>query len=298
MHFGVHRYYAGCIILSFQSCISPMMKSLIGSSAMKSGIAVEFSSREWFGLLAGVGWGLCLGYFFKSGNMTGPWLVILVGPPVVLLISPTRPILSWQVPIVTAIAFGTIVWRSRDETAGDLLGAGLLTWLICTLFSSPWALIFRERMEQARGEKNREPGILASYLVLGILVFLACALIILGFVLGLYQVSPTEGGSALYSFLMVTGGVGVSIVSYQLGRKCGVSKPVRQVLDMILGLGSIGGTVPLIVTAYFAFQQSVNANRFGLSDIYSVLAVLETIATIIWLGKAAKLEKNNSGNTD
>jgi hypothetical protein len=280
------------LLLRLRFTFSPMNEE--GADVMGTDTIKEFSTRDWCGILTGIGWGLLLGYFFKSDNMTGPWLVVLLGPPLILLISPGRPILSWQIPVITATIFGTIIWRSSDDTIGSLIGEGLVIWLFCSLFSSPWALIFRGRIEQAPERKNREIGILGSYVVVGILVFLACALITLGFVLGLYQVSsadPSGGSAALYSFLMVTGGVGVSIVGYQLGRRWGVGKPVREILDLILGLGSIGGTVPLIVTAYFAFQPSVKANRFGPSDIYSALAILETIATIFWLARAAKHEK-------
>ena len=77
------------------------------------------NSRTWLGIIVGVAWGLFLGSFFKSEDMTGPWLLVLLGPPVVLLVSPKTPILSWQTPLVTAVLYGSILTRSRGDTRGQ-----------------------------------------------------------------------------------------------------------------------------------------------------------------------------------
>lgn len=235
-----------------------------------------------------------LGYFFRSGDMTGPWLVVLFGPPLILLISPAHPILSWQVPIITATIFGTVAWRSPDETASDLLGAGLLTWLMCTLFSSPWALIFQRRIERLHEGEHQKGGRLVSYAGVVLMVFAACALTILGFIFIFYPAWSAEssGRSAPpYGFWAVTSGVGMSIISYRLGQRLGVGKPVRQILDLILGVCSTVVVLALIGALYDVFRPSETADRFASSDVYSGLAVVETVATIIWLARRAKLEQ-------
>ena len=48
---------------------------------MKTPLTSTFSLRDWFGIVAGVCWGLALSRFFAADDMTGPWLVILFGPP-------------------------------------------------------------------------------------------------------------------------------------------------------------------------------------------------------------------------
>jgi hypothetical protein len=74
-----------------------------------------FSLRDWFGLIAGISWGLVLGRVFGPEDMTGPWLVILLGPPVVLLIAPARPILGWQVPVLVAVISSAFMNRARKR---------------------------------------------------------------------------------------------------------------------------------------------------------------------------------------
>jgi FtsH-binding integral membrane protein len=257
-------------------------------------MTLQFSARDKIGVLAGVGWGVFLGYFFRSGDMTGPWLVVLFGPPLILLISPAHPILSWQVPIITATIFGTVAWRSPDETASDLLGAGLLTWLMCTLFSSPWALIFQRRIERLHEGEHQKGGRLVSYAGVVLMVFAACALTILGFIFIFYPAWSAEssGRSAPpYGFWAVTSGVGMSIISYRLGQRLGVGKPIREVLDLMLGVCSTVVIFALTISLYLSFHPSHTRYKLESSEIYSALAVLETIVALIWLARRGKLEK-------
>ncbi len=78
-----------------------------------------FTQREWFGLIAGVCWGLVLSRFLGADDRTVLWLVIVLGPPVVLLISPERPLLSWQLPILTAAAAGAFKNWTTDDSASE-----------------------------------------------------------------------------------------------------------------------------------------------------------------------------------
>lgn len=70
--------------------------------------------------------------------MTDPWLVILVGSPIVLLISPSRPILSWQVPVVTAAVAGAMLNQSPDDSSVVAMTTAVLNWFISlAVFFSP-----------------------------------------------------------------------------------------------------------------------------------------------------------------
>lgn len=258
---------------------------------------MALSTRDWFGFLAGIGWGLCLGYFFKSDNTAGLWLVILLGPPAILLISPGRPILSWQVPIVTAIVAGTFISAGPDETVAALFGEGSLAWLMCTLFSAPWVLIFHQRTRLAREEGRVAPGSPGAYLAVGVLVFLACSLLLLGFAVIVYPIWSSEfmrWASFLYGALMVTIGAGVSITSYQLGKMLGVAKQIRAILELVLVFVFIAGAIALIVLARSASHLSKLSNAPAIGLICCSLSILESLAALTWLKKAAKQEKEQS----
>src|SRR5215469_7740401 len=101
--------------------------------------ANPFSVRDWLGLVGGIGWGLILSRFFSSDDVTGPWLLILFGPPVVLLISSARPLLSWQLPILTAVIAAAFMNPTMDDSASGALTDAALLWFLCSLLSSPWA---------------------------------------------------------------------------------------------------------------------------------------------------------------
>src|SRR5579863_10396603 len=179
-----------------------------------------FSVRDWFGLTVGISWGIVLGRFFHAGDMLGPWLVVLLGPPVMLLMSPARPIVGWQVPILAAVASSALLYRDPRNGAGsDFLEAGI-TWLMCSFFSSPWALIFHHRAKRANQQTMKQAS--ASYVGLGFLVFLSCALTLVGCAGTLYPVNLSDPGARaipFYCFLMATAGVGLSVVSFQIARK-------------------------------------------------------------------------------
>lgn len=91
--------------------------------------------------------------------MTDPWLVILVGSPIVLLISPSRPILSWQVPVVTAAVAGgdaEPVSRRFKRCGHDNGCVELVHFARCFLL--PGALIFHYRDRRSR-QLEKAPGV-------------------------------------------------------------------------------------------------------------------------------------------
>jgi len=114
--------------------------------------------RDWFGVAGGFCWGLALSRFFSSDGMTGLWLVILFGPPVVLLISSAHPFLSWQLPIVTAVIGAAFMNRNVDDSSIGTLADAALWWFLCSLLSWPWALMLHHRSRGgfADWERHRE----------------------------------------------------------------------------------------------------------------------------------------------
>ena len=251
-----------------------------------------FSARDWFGLMAGVSWGLVLGRFFSSGDMAGVWLVVILGPPVMLLISPSRPILGWQVPILAAAASSALMQHNPQDTVGTAFGDAILAWFMCSLFSWPWAVIFLHRAKRVK-EQGPVKQVPVSYVGLVLLVFLACGLTVAGFALTLYPASSDADNGTLpfYGFLMATAGIVLSATSLQLARKLGVNKPVTDMLQLLLLLPSLFGVTFVLAFSYNLLKPkgpSLSSSHF---EIWCALAGLEALAILIWVTQVHRREQ-------
>ena len=254
----------------------------------------SFSAREWFGLIAGVCIGLVLSRFFAADDMTGPWLVILLGPPLVLLISSSRPILMWQVPIVTAAIAGAFVSRSADDSVGGALAEAILFWFVCSLLSSPWALIFHYRARRFR-QLNRTPGISIGYVGMVVLVFVCCALTFFGFVATVYPIGGRDKPNdafPLYGVLIVTAGIGISLATELMARKLEVQKPVRGVFELLMIPGVLLG-IAGIVDLFFWHDPSVPRNSASyIENLCNILVGMEGLGAMIWLVRLERRDQS------
>jgi hypothetical protein len=248
-------------------------------------------------MVAGICWGLILSRFFSSDDMTGPWLLILFGPPVVLLISPARPILSWQLPIVTAIIAGLCVNRASEDSAGlGPVEAGAM-WLMCSVFSLPWALIFHYRSRRL-GKQPDVGAVSASYVGMGLLVFFTCALTLLGFAATVYPITSADGQGRplpLYGLLMATTGIGLSIVSAQTAQKLEVHKPVRAILELIMIPGILVGVAELVnCFGWFDAPGSIPKAE----EVSGIVVGLEALGAMIWMTRADRRAEISSLKSD
>ena len=252
-----------------------------------------FSLRDWFGLVVGISWGLILGRYFASEDMTGPWLLILFGPPAVLMISPARPILGWQLPILAAVGSSALVNRPPDETAGMVFAEAAMLWLMCTILSSPWALIFHYRARRLQEKGNLEPAS-GRYAVVVFLVFLASGLTLCGVAGTVYPLSSDSSNRLVpfYGFLMATMGAGLSVISHRIARKVGVGAPVARILELVLGLSSILVTLALIVFcgARFVAMQTPTSIQPELG-VWTVLAGLDALAALVWMNWSVRRDR-------
>jgi hypothetical protein len=256
-------------------------------------------SRTWLSLLTGIGWGLVLGYFHQ---WAGPWPVVLLGPPLVLLISSERPILSWQTPLVAAAISAAILGRDRGDTGsggpGDTVGSvfveGVLLWLMFSLFSCPWAFIFQRRAKRTKEAGQGETRATVTRVGAVLLVFLACALVLVGFTGTVWPVDtadPKDRAIHFYGLLMVTAGVALSVGTFRIAHKLGIGNRVHQVLDLGLGLGAVLGVIFIVseyvpVSRYASVQPSTHSASN--SEIWCFLSVLEAVTALIWLTRANK----------
>jgi len=256
-----------------------------------------FTQREWLGLIVGVCWGLVLSRFFAADDMTGPWLVILFGPPMVLLISPARPLLSWQLPIVTAAVAGAFMNRSTDDLAGGALAETALVWFLCSLFSLPWALMFHYRSQRFQ-QLGKTPGIPIAYIGMVLLVFLCCGLTLLGFGTTVYPTSAEENHNRalpFYGLLAATAGIGLSVMTERLARKLEIQKPVRGVFELLMIPGVIIGIAVGIgeIVDPFWLKSSEPPIPPGIL-LCGILAGVEALATMLWLTRLDRREQGPS----
>lgn len=251
-----------------------------------------FLLHDWFGLVAGICWGLVLSRFFASGDMTGPWLVILFGPPLVLLIAPARPILSWQLSIVVAILSGAMLNRAPEDTAGMIFLEAAMTWLMCSFFSSPWALIFYSRSRRMSAE-SAAAGTNLGYVGVGLLVFLACAVTVVGFAGLMYPESSGDSSSSSRPFealLVVTAGIALCVFSEFGARWLKIQHAVRASLQLVLLLGALAGMSELVGLVVEARSPDPSMTVSPVTALCFFLAGAEALATLIWL---ASLERRD-----
>jgi hypothetical protein len=172
-----------------------------------------------------------------------------------------------------------------------------LTWFMCSLLSSPWALIFRYRARRAR-EQGGLDGTSASHVGAVLLVFFTCALMILGFAATVYPANfadPANRVLPLYGFFMATAGVGLSVASDQLARRLGVQKPIRAILELVLVLGSMFGIAAMLSS--HSLLQPADHPSFSTPDtgIWCGFAVMEALAALIWLVRSERREHRDAG---
>jgi hypothetical protein len=187
----------------------------------------------------------------------------------VFLVSLQRPILAWQVPMVTSAVLGA--FNSRDvgepRDAKGLLGVALLIWVMSFLLSLPWVLVFQRRMQRASQEPNVEVVTAASYIGVGLLAFLASALVILGLILSFMMhdsVDPRDGSVPWEGFLMATLGIGVAVAACRIAARLGAAKPVEDVLGLVFSFFGIPGLLDLIASLWERPKSPSGLPRGGL----------------------------------
>lgn len=264
----------------------------------------SFSIRDWCGIAVGIICGLIPQLIFKSGDMTPFWTTILLGPPLVFLVSPKRPIAAWQVPMITAAVFAALTSREAWEPwySKGQLGVALLSWVMCSLLSLPWAIVFAHRAERTREEPNTKPSTPGAYIGLGLLVFLACALVIVGLIMPLMtgdSTNPRDSAVPFDGFLIVTLGVGIAVAACRIAAKLGAAKGVETVLGLVFSFFAIPAIASLIASLW---ERPKSPTGLPSTEVFwFAVSVLETAAVILWLlakGKRAKKASDTVGNPD
>ncbi len=131
-----------------------------------------------------------------------------------------------------------------------------------------------------------------SFAGVGLLAFLASALVILGLVLSFVthdSVDPRDASVPWEGFLMATLGIEVAVATCRIAARLGAAKPVEDVLGLVFSFFGILGFLSLIVSLW---EQPKSPS--GLPPgavIWFALALLETLAALLWLLAEPKRER-------
>jgi predicted small integral membrane protein len=136
-----------------------------------------------------------------------------------------------------------------------------------------------------------------SWIGVALLVFLASALVFTGLAISLRTqdpVDPRDTSVPFEGFLMVTLGIGIAVAASPVATKWGWTKPVEDVLGFVLSFFGISALLSLIMSVWEQHRWPAGLPPSGL--VWFALAVLETMAALVWLlTKARRARKNPDG---
>lgn len=263
----------------------------------------NLSAKERWGIAAGAMWGLFLGTLFLSGDASGMWVTVLLGPPAVFLLLPKRPILSWQIPLIAAATCGAILVRDADYPWNwkNFIGVLLLIWSGMSLFSFPWAAIFWAWAQRSDTPASAKFAAILRYMGAGLLCFLACGMLIIGFA---FFLNPPGSGDSVDSwsspigFLLATLGMGAGLAANRMAKQPALQEAVQLIVGLITSICAIAGVMNFIYYLLPAPATTDPGTPYpGGSDLWFTLAALEAMALVIWLivtGRRAKKAKQQA----
>lgn len=153
----------------------------------------SFSIGEWAGPALGVALGFIFGHVL-AGHRTAAIILLfaLVVVPLVIWLSPKRPMLAWQLAIVTFAVFFRVTLNDpevRFDLAGkwfDLVRSLLMTALVwggLFLLSSPWGVLLFRRAQESRGAGEKSVGNIKNYALVAALIIAGGILLLVGWVM-------------------------------------------------------------------------------------------------------------------
>ena len=212
---------------------------------------IRFSAREIGGAIAVALWGALLGAIPFPGASTGFFVAALIGPPVAFLMLSKRPLLSWQICRIAAALAAAVAERDPQDPNDSIWVSVLLGWVGFSFFSTPWPFILGRYKERAEQNPEASPAV-ATYIGAGLLVFIACGLMIVGTIaalIGIIRPMPPLQETLLdrafpfIGWVLASCGIGLAV---QLCRRTGelcISKPLEDLFGLLLGLVSLTSLV-------------------------------------------------------
>ena len=261
----------------------------------------RFSAREIGGAIAVALWGALLGAIPFPGASIGFFVAALIGPPVAFLILSKRPFLSWQICMIAAAFASAVVERNPQDPNDSIWVPALLGWVAFSAFSSPWPFILARHTERAQQHPDASPRV-ATYIGAGLLVFIACGLIIVGSitaVIGIIRPMPASQATLLdrvfpfIGWVMASCGIGLAV---QLCRRTGelrLSKSLEDLFGLLLGLVSftLGQATFWDMFDKTPCMVGTEPCARGSDEFWSLLVVLESIGVLVWIIRRGRREK-------
>lgn len=259
---------------------------------------IRFSTREWLGLPAAAAWGAMLGAIpLGNGDATVMWVAVLLGPPIAFLLLPKRPFLSWQ--LCMAAAALSAAYRDRDpqDPSDGILGPALMGWTAFCLFSLPWPFIFQRRAERAKEEGDTSASVTIRYVGVGLLVFLACGLIIIGAIFLYFadsgvaysfaeHATTSDRSASFIGCVVASAGIGLAVFLCRRAGELRINKSVEDLFGLLLvfvGFFVVGMALSeSFFTAPCAPSESCAPVR-GADLFWTWITAIETVAVLVWL---------------
>ena len=258
----------------------------------------NLSQQEWIGVAIAAAWGALLALVPGNGAM---FAVPVLGPPVAYLVLRKRPLLSWQIPVITASICEAVQDRNPHGpyTEGSVWTVILSLWQVLSLFSVPWAYVFQRRM-QSEGEKHASLATAAKMFGAGSLIFLVCGTILLGFALCFYQASNPNASffDRWFGAMMVTAGITLTIYICRHTTRRGPDFQIESLFGWVLAPPAVVVGRAVVSELWEKFYRPTLASTSTLSDLPIYTASLEGLAVVIWLqrrGRRMKRMKASAG---
>jgi hypothetical protein len=236
--------------------------------------------------MLGTAVGLVLGYFLGGdGTTAGPLLFGLTIVPIVIWISPKRPLLGWQLPIIAFSVSSVLAHPDYPGQPFDLastLVMIVMEWAMLLAFSSLWGLFLLRR---ARAAGSAEPGAIDEvkpYMIAVCLIIAGAFLLLVGWAM---VFAPNTSAWAPPGGLLV-GTLGIAAWKYcggivsRLGKTHEYARHSIQLALLSCPLMVLGG-------GHSSGQTS------GWSTIvFASLLGIESLAVLIWLFLAKPAPQN------
>jgi hypothetical protein len=238
----------------------------------------SFSIREWAGPALGIALGFIFGYVLAAHGTTLVFLLFTLSVvPVVIWLSPKRPMFGWQLAIITfALCFAPTI-RDYPQQPFDLqsyLLYAVLVWTGLLVLSSPWGVFLQRRAQQSPlvsdsslGNLGREALVVALIIVGGILLLIGWAMV---FAPNSSEWAPP--GGLLFGTLAIAVWKACDRIASTLGKGREHARSFMQVGLLFCPLMALGG------------GHSLSGEIKGWSGVISSgMLGIESLAVLIWM---------------
>ena len=243
----------------------------------------SFPIGEWAGPALGVALGFIFGHVLAGHRTAAIFLLFaLVVVPLVIWLSPKRPMLAWQLSIVTFAVFFRVTLNDpevRFDLAGkwfDLVRGLLMTALVWTglfLLSSPWGVLLFRRAQESRVAGEKSVGNVKHYALVAALIIAGSILLLVGWVMVFAPNSSAwdPPGGLLVGTLAIALWKGCDRIASALGKAREYARSLAQAALLFCPLMALGG-----------HHGSGGINGWS-GAISGGLLGIESLAVLIWM---------------